>query len=49
MALSFKKIATPIAAALIAALALTGCSSIFGGDSTPNEVTIVTHDSAVFT
>lgn len=38
---------TPIAAALIASMALTGCAP--AGDATPNEVTIVTHDSAVFT
>ena len=38
---------TPIAAALIASLALTACAP--AGDATPNEVTIVTHDSAVFT
>ena len=53
MAFKFKKI-TPIAAVLAATLALTGCSNLvggnlFGGDATANEVTIVTHDSAVFT
>jgi thiamine transport system substrate-binding protein len=48
MAFKFKKITTPIAAAALVALALSGCSPIFG-DATPNEVTVVTHDSAVFT
>lgn len=37
-----------IAAAAIATIGLSGCSSLFG-DATPNEVTVVTHDSAVFT
>jgi thiamine transport system substrate-binding protein len=49
MAFNFKNLITPIAAAVVATFALTGCSSIFGGDATPNEVTVVTHDSAVFT
>ena len=44
----FKKISVIIAAASLAAVSLTGCSSVFG-DATPNEVTVVTHDSAVFT
>jgi thiamine transport system substrate-binding protein len=42
----FKKFA-PIAAATVIALALTGCAPM--GDATPTEVTVVTHDSAVFT
>ena len=44
----FKKISTLIAGLAIATTSLTGCSSVFG-DATPNEVTVVTHDSAVFT
>ena len=42
----FKKFA-PIAAAGVIALALTACAPM--GDATPTEVTVVTHDSAVFT
>ena len=49
MAFNFKKLITPIAAAVVATVAFTGCSSTIGGDATPNEVTVVTHDSAVFT
>ncbi len=36
-----------LAAATLAAIALTGCAP--AGDATPTEVTIATHDSAVFT
>ena len=39
--------AKSLAVATLAAIALTGCAPM--GDATPNEVTIATHDSAVFT
>ena len=48
MALNIKKFTPIAAAAALVTLALSGCSPIFG-DATPNEVTVVTHDSAVFT
>ncbi|MEY4639406.1 MAG: hypothetical protein RLY13_404 [Actinomycetota bacterium] len=44
----FKKISITLVAAVLAAVSLTGCSGLLG-DATPNEVTIVTHDSAVIT
>ncbi len=43
-----KHIITMTIAGLIAATSLTGCSAATGPTST-NELTIVTHDSAVFT
>lgn len=42
----FKKISL-FAVAAVAAISLTGCAPM--GDATPTEVTVVTHDSAVFT
>ena len=45
MALKFK-IISALVAATATALSLSACSI---GDATPNEVTVVTHDSAVFT
>ncbi len=44
--MQIKRIITIAAAALMAASSLTACST---GDATPTEVTVVTHDSAVFT
>lgn len=38
-----------IAASTLAATTLTACSLLGLGDATPNEVTVVTHDSAIFT
>lgn len=43
---NFKKLAALTAVALTTTLGLSACSF---GDATPNEVTVVTHDSAVFT
>lgn len=44
--MQIKRIITIAAAALIAATSITGCAAV---EETPTEVTVVTHDSAVFT